>query len=133
MATGWHVYAAAKRGLMAGALDLDAGGFVMSLHGAASNAADLTTLSALSEVTEPLAAATMITSWGPAPGDPTQMQFAATPTEFAGPVQGIMYAVVAQDGVLLCMDQLSAAAFDILAGKSLTVTMNAQTGVFTLG
>lgn len=130
--SSWSIYSAAKRGLMSGALDLDAGGFAMSLHAETSNATD-PTLSTLSQVTDGLISRPMVTTWQTVPGDPTKTRFDASPVEFAGPVTGARFAVIAQDGVLLCYDELSASAFDIADGRSLTVTMNPTTGVFSLG
>jgi hypothetical protein len=145
MAAGpWNIYNAAKKNLMNGTIDLDEAdsNFRMALYTDASNVADVVGLSARSQVTNEVANANgyqtggklMVTTWdvGASSGE---MRFDADAVVWVasgGPLSGVKFAQIYRSGgQLICYSQLSANAFSVTAGNTLTVTPSSS-GIFEL-
>jgi len=135
----WAVYAAAKNHLVSGDIDLDSDSFRLALYTSASNALDLVNLSTIGSVTNECAGPPYTAGGQPLVGvtwgvgvSARQQKFTSSPVVFSGPIGGIKFAVVSKtDGRLLCVSQLSASQFSLLAGVPLTISP-VPTGIFTL-
>lgn len=154
MAAGtWKIYAKAKKYIGAGTITLGAGVFKMQLHRASASAAILvlSTRSTNASIPGEISATGGYVAGGrnlpPATAKWTvgasakQYKFTYTTaglifTANAGNLTNIKYALIrnstgAGAGKVLCFCTLSAAAFTVTSGNTLTITP-AATGVFTL-
>lgn len=144
MAAGaWTFYNSAKKHLMDAQLDLDAGGFRITLHTSASNALTaLATISTYAGLTGQVTSANGYSSSGKALGSPTwgtgasasEMRFNAAATVWTaggGSISAVKFAVISQGTLLLCVSQLSTAQFSVTSGNTLTITPSAN-GIFEL-
>jgi hypothetical protein len=140
MAAGaWVVYNEAKKYLNNGTVDLDTNVLKMQLHKSTSNASTFT-LSTLASVTVPAtgggyAAKTLGTVVVTQGASAKQIKFDCADVVFSAVgsnTVSIMYAVIGvSGGKAICWSKLSTAVFNVTAGNTLTVQLNAS-GIFTI-
>lgn len=146
-ATAWAFWNEAKRRICNGEINLSAGPFRLALYSsAASGSINTVGLTIQSEIgtevsggTYPAGGLTLAgVSWG-AGASAGQQKFDATDPIFTASgsaMSNVRFGVIvrsigATSGYLLCWSALSTAQFDVTAGNTLTVQMNAN-GIFTL-
>lgn len=140
-ASAWRVYNEAKKYLLTGDLDLNAGLMRMKLVSATKAAAvsDYTrsTFASLTHltgnITTPLRTLTNVAVTAGASAKAIMFDFDDEVwTASGGDVTSIQYAVIGvSGGKALAWCQLSSAAFNVTSGNTLTITINAS-GAFTL-